>query len=247
VKILYCFLILCLSFHLNAQQSLSQSSDRIVLMELFSSTTCPGCAQADTRIKSWLNEHPESSKIHIIKYPMWGPGDGCFFYHENPVPVTNRVSYYERITRVPTVFVDGEYQGITIASWFESIDEKLTVESPLEINVNTERNNLELKLEVTIQTKDGSLLPANTTLRTAIVESDIEYSAPNGSKVQDHMHRAMFPDANGVSLDSESYLRIAYTGNLRARWNLDNLKVIVFVQQENEAQEILGTAITAID
>ncbi len=218
-----------------------------VVIELFSSSTCPGCAQSDARIRSWLDEHPERDRIHIIKYPMWGPGAGCFFYHENPAPVMGRASYYGRIQRVPTAFVNGTNFGITIADWFETADTLLTTEPSLNISVNAKTNEALLEFDIEIKTLNGEPIPENSVLRSALVESNIEHDAPNGSKIHDHVVRAMFPNTRGIELKPDNIIKIRFSEPINENWDKDNLKIVLFVQQDTEEKIILGSASTSIN
>jgi hypothetical protein len=85
----------------------SQVLHRVVLHEVFTSSTCPPCNPGNQQLKYVLNQINDNTKWACIKYQYGFPGDGDPYYTSEG---SARGSFYGGISGVPTLVVDGTYE-----------------------------------------------------------------------------------------------------------------------------------------
>lgn len=232
--------IFLLPLSLDAQNMNESNTERSVLIEVFTSTTCPPCRPAANALQNWLNNYTHNDRVTIIKYPVWGPGAGCVFYHQNPQPVLQRNTFYGGIAGVPQGFVDGVNSGHSVSSWINRVNNRINIASPVRIDISANIVDDEIFIDAYVENVSGQDLPDNVSLRVGIVEKSINYSAPNGSTVQRYVHRNMPGGAAGVPVDvfADEYLHVTFVDEIDSNWDADNLKVVAFLQL-NELNRIV--------
>ncbi|AXJ02228.1 Por secretion system C-terminal sorting domain-containing protein [Cyclonatronum proteinivorum] len=223
---------LTLFFTAVLSQQAQANDNRHVMVEIFTSTTCPPCLPAAVGFDNWLSNFEHADRVSVIKYPVWWPGSGCIFYHQNPTPVNPRVSFYGA-NAAPTGVVDGTPLGSTWTSWRNAIQNRVSVAAPMDMSMVAVLNNGSVDVTVNMTRLPGADWPAQgLSLRLAIVERNIAYNGPNGSTNQDFVHRDMINGAVGVpvELTAGQTVTVSYNHDLNESWDTDNLKVVAFVQ-----------------
>jgi hypothetical protein len=81
----------------------SSSVQRVVLHEVFTSSTCPPCNQGNVQLKNVLDQ-VDTNKWACIKYQYNFPGLGDPYFTEEGYA---RATFYKGISSVPTLFGDG--------------------------------------------------------------------------------------------------------------------------------------------
>ncbi len=70
--------------------ALSQTTTRVVVGEVFTSTTCPPCATQNPVFDQWYQNTPIKAQVAIIKYHVWWPASGDPYYDANTADVQAR-------------------------------------------------------------------------------------------------------------------------------------------------------------
>lgn len=219
-------IVLCITF-VNA-------AERIVLVESFTSTTCPPCVPANQYFDAWLKNYSNAHRVAVIKYHVWWPSPGNDpFYLANPNDVSVRNSYYNP-GYVPRTFINGTVDGgSNYSNWPTLIENQMTSDSPFELNIyGNISSSSGGTLYISVKS-DGSVIPSGTLrLYTVITESNLEYTGPNGDPVHHSVMRKIFPNSYGetftIALNETKIFERAITWD--PNWVIGNSNIIVFIQ-----------------
>jgi hypothetical protein len=84
----------------------SSTVQRVVLHEVFTSSTCPPCNPGNLQLKAVLDAVNDDTKWACVKYQYNFPSTGDPYYTNEGA---TRATFYKGISSVPTLFVDGTY------------------------------------------------------------------------------------------------------------------------------------------
>ncbi len=229
-------------------------TQRTVLHEVFSSSTCPPCAGANILLKSIFEENPD--KFTCVKYQMnWpSPGDPYFTLEGN-----DRKTYYD-VQSVPYLAVDGNYYNDN-PSLYSS--ELLLMEylqpSFVEMNATFVYDNNQ-KFHTTVTINPLKTFTGNKKLFVALVESVTRMNAKtNGEKQFFYVFKKFMTDSKGNSIslqDGEEVkvdLAFHFQGKFRLPFNagspidfntehsVENFKnmMLVYWIQDYDTKEVL--------
>jgi hypothetical protein len=193
------------------------SSDRVVLVELFTGSECPPCVAADVAFDAALETY-KPTDVAFLEYHLHIP---------RPDPLTNkdtlaRAEYY-RVDSTPVAAIDGK-QGPQLGGPREEVKDSDSGQKfggrvsydrlTDQINDALEENSagrLEVKAErsgdtVTIRARASkvSKLAKGVRLRLALAEEVVRYPGGNGQRLHHHVVRAMPGGAEGVAVEDGS-------------------------------------------
>ncbi|MCX8056968.1 MAG: Omp28-related outer membrane protein [Ignavibacteria bacterium] len=218
----------------------SLAYDRVVLMEIFTSTTCPPCASANPYFDNWLKNYSNKDRVAVIKYHTWWPSPGNDpFYYANTVENQARVNYYGT-NYVPRGIVNGTGDGTSSPStWISLIQNSIINSSQFEIKIlgnvdAVQGGNLTIQV-----TADNNPIPTGTlVLHTVVVESDLYYTGTNGDPVHHFVMRKMYPNQNGetFTINPNETKTFSRTFSWNSTWKVDNSYVVVFIQNQSNKQ-----------
>ncbi|MCX8010185.1 MAG: Omp28-related outer membrane protein, partial [Ignavibacteria bacterium] len=235
-KLIFTLLLLFSSYNVFA-------FERFVLAEIFTSTTCPPCAQQNPIFDSWYFNYAQKNRVTVIKYHTWWPSPGNDpFYLSNVSENRGRVLYYwpSLNTYVPRCQVNGLIDAGEYASdWSNQIINHLSVSTPIEMKITLESGNVKIRV-----TADNTTLPSGTyVLHLAVVESYLAYTGTNGDPMHHYVMRKMFPDHNGETFSITSNQTVNFTKSIQwnPNWKIQNCEVVAFVQIW-ETKEVLQSA-----
>jgi len=135
---------------------------------------------------------------------------GDIFYNSR---MGGRLSFYNAFNLFygyPTLIIDGLKEPTypySVSRITNEIDNRRSVETPItiatELSKSTGKSN---KISSIINYKttvssEKSINSSNLRLLVFIVESNIVYSAPNGSQIHNHVALDIYPDENGIPID----------------------------------------------
>jgi len=210
---------------------------RIVLLESFTSSTCPPCVPANSYIDNWLTNPTNKSSVAVIKYHVWWPAPGNDpFYLENTVDVQNRRTYYA-VPAVPYGYVDGVNYSSNYSAWTAAIKTKTGIAANLKLSIAKGSNINEAAIKV--ESLDAQTIQ-DLTLHAVLVESKLNYTGTNGDPVHNYVMRKMYPNYNGETFTIKPKENLSFNKTIipNSTWNKSNLALVAFIQQ-NSTKTIL--------
>lgn len=179
------------------------SAERMVIGELFTSTTCPPCASADIRLDDFAKE--KESYFTPICYHVWWPSPGNDpFYHYNPMENKARNTFYDN-HYVPHMCIDGDTSyDASSTTWGSGIDSRKDVESPVFMSLHCNYNVEKRKGKIFVKIVNDTDTTVSGYLHIVVAEDHIEYHAPNGVNEHNHVMLDMIPGALGTPVEIDS-------------------------------------------
>lgn len=233
----------------------SQSVQRKVLIEEFTSSTCPPCASFNNTfdpLLTSLNTNGDGSNIAAVKYQMNWPSPGTDPSYN---PDGNTRKNYYGVTGIPDVFVNGRAEPNSYANNATNLNNEAALPAFCTINLSATYggNLLTVNASVTPHANFGP----NHKLFIVAVES---YSYTGGTTSQNqykHAQRKILPDGNGINLSplqdgvTQTFTQSrSFTvggvaqGNYNLWGPLANVKVVAFVQNV-QTKEVIQTAVVS--
>ena len=210
------------------------SSARTVIIEVFTGTWCPPCANADPSISRIADEY-SSNDLLVLMYHLSSPDP-----YINTASNT-RASFYN-IAYVPTAIVDGggAYVDDTlwvIGAWPQKsqnydnyrvlIDSEPPTRAPVSIALATDLHPNSADVVATIRATDP-ITVANLTARFVLYEDALYYMGSNGAPY----HRAVVRDLQQqpFSISTGQTVTLPASFALQGAWNRNKLGVGLMVQ-----------------
>ncbi len=191
--------------------SLFAQAPRTVLIEEFTSATCPPCAATNPIFQKFLEQF--GNKVVNVAFQCQIPSTGDPMYASNTADVNTRETYYG-INSAPNCRVDGKIAAGTnphpILVTADYINDRLSNLSPIEIKVDHVvifgTGGAKDSMQITVDIKNVSSTDfsnANYVLQTSIVEDLIKFpkqAATNGETEFHVVMRKMLPSAAGTKI-----------------------------------------------
>lgn len=176
-------------------------------------------------------------RLALIRYHAWWPSPPLDpYYQYNTSQNTARINYYDPFG-TPDFTLDGDIAGgANRSAWNGMIANELNVDASLEIDIVGDYDPFTRQCEITVCMLATSQIDySNLKLRIALVESNIEWQAPNGSYWHHQVFRHMYPNTNGVSFSISEGGTFSYdhTFTVNSQLEVDNCEIIAFVQSDN--------------
>ena len=230
---------------------LSAQSDRMLLAEGFTSTTCGPCATQNPAFDALL--HANTDKITSIKYHMsWpAPGNDPMYLH-NTVDNNARRTYYS-INSVPHVVIGGNvHTGMPSSVNQAAINNWAIVTLPLELVMQHRISDNQDSVFVVMLIKANQAITGTNVAHIAVIEKEIHFTSapgPNGEKDFYNVMKALIPTRTGTpipNLQAGEYVIIEAFWKLANVYNLDQIAAVGFVQN-NLNKEVLQAANSTAD
>jgi len=145
------------------------------------------------------------------------------------------------------MWIDGTVRaGYSTGNWENLIINELSVAAPLEINVTGSYNPTTHAGEANIQIiATAPITYSNLKLRLAVTESNIAWSAPNGSYWHNQTFRDIRPSSSGTSfsISEGDTLEFSQYFNCPSPLNQNNCELVVFVQADTGRRILQGAKI----
>lgn len=152
-------------------------------------------------------------------------------YNYPPPYLLNNTWYYA----TPWLWVDGSKDAAYLTNtWSNYISQCLQVPTDIDLQIEGNYDGVNRILNFELQLSNNGAETISGRLHAALTENDIQWAAPNGQQVHNHVPRIWWPDANGepVSILPGDQLAVASSWNIHQNWNSDNLWVVAFLQDE---------------
>ncbi len=223
------------------------AAPRRVLAEIITNTACSYCANANQVLTQIYEAH--YNEMSVIRYHAWWPSSSDPFYQANIEENTRRINYYGA-DYTPHLYIDGsidaEYQTST---WEYRIQQELQVPSPLimdlEIQYHPSSHTGQVITTITVDSVVNFVAPK---LRIALVESNIEYNAPNGEHIHHQIMRDMIPNAEGIPLSLGAGVVVVDTQTfvIQDDWDQSNCAIVAFVQDDGAGKRVYQSAMVPV-
>jgi hypothetical protein len=168
---------------------------RYALLEHFTNTLCSTCASQNPSMFSTISVETNPD-LHHISYHWQVPYANCIYYQTNPIPQSERATYYN-IPGSPRVTLNGAAQTGTPYITPPIIQAAATT-SPISVKVSETLGTIGLERSVTVKVKSVGAIPAgNHKLYLAVVEKKTNYASPNGETVHYNVFRKFLTNNSG--------------------------------------------------
>ena len=224
---------ICLLILSGIMVSKGQAFERVVLFELFTSSTCPPCATWVPIIDGFLSSTGSDNVVEIAYHMNWPGAGNDPFYLNNPADNTARRTYYG-INAVPNLMADGVL-GTSASGYASYYNQRHGIPAPVDIDLNiTVGAEINLTAEITAENYfSGNGLK----FRSALI--CIEYDIPGGGWTYTHFEWGMLdmePSAYGINFNISPgetvTLNSSYPIPIYPPTGLDNLAIVAFVQND---------------
>lgn len=238
-------------FALIAFTQFSFAGDRKVLVERFTSSTCPPCASNNPIMDAFLQGINPDKIVGISFHMNWpAPGNDPFYLY-NPGDNTTRRTYYN-VNSIPQAFMDGviniqpTYNQGTLTAYFNSRTDSL---SPVTLIVQDSTFGDSALVRVMVYCEEPVANPV-ARLQVAIVEKYKHFSSPPGTNGETDFRdimRKMLPNANGTTilLFPGQLQTFEYRYYMDPAWQANQMRTVVFIQAGDK--EILNAATDVVN
>ena len=204
------------------------STQKIPMIEHFSSSTCGPCVSVNTAMLNLCNNNP--GKFTYTKYQMNWPGSGDPYYTEEGGVRRNHYG----VNAVPQVFMDGEDQGYSAATQ-ATLDAHYNTPAFAEIRgaFTVEGNTIHVSADI-MSYIDMNNMKAYVTVNEKETHNNV---GGNGETSFHHIMMKMLPDANGstISIAAGEYYHLEFTQDMSSTHveEMSDLEVSVWVEDYN--------------
>jgi len=230
------FILFLLSMLVINQLSIAQSQ-RMVLAEEFTSSTCPPCAQQNPAFDALLQANADV--ITSIKYHVNWPSPGNDpMYLDNPGDTQTRIGYYNDIY-APWAFIDGNYFNGSPSNVSQNmINTVSAVPSPFEIQTQQTLSPGQDSVYLTTLIKATDDVTGNLRAHVVVTEKHIHFDGgtglTNGEKDFYNVMKKMLPSSSGTvlpsSMEAGDYVILQNAWKLENVYDINELETVVFVQ-----------------
>lgn len=231
---------------------------RQVLVEEFTSSTCPPCASFNAQFTPILTANSPNTangKVNVVKYQMNWPSPGTDpNYNQDGL---GRRNYYS-VSGVPNPFMDAN-DGFSTQAQIDAL-----YQIPALVEISGVWTYAGTSAQVTVNIDPKANINGNLKLRIAVIEKEIKvsdfpgYPVTNGETEFQHVMRKMLPNANGINLgnltanqsasfyQSHTFTIGGVAQNNSNIWHtMDDLQVVAWIQDDTDKSILQSATITA--
>ncbi len=220
-------LIICLSAA-NAQ------NQKMVLLECFTSATCPPCASVNPTLDDLITNN-ESSLV-AVKYHVNWPSDHDPMNQDNPSDVSSKVSYYG-VNSVPMSVANGTWINNSGSVSQSLINQWAALQTPLEMRMTHYLNETQDTIFIVVMGRTSEAIESDgLKLNVSVIEKTMTYSsAPgtNGERIFHNVMKKMLPGPAGQSvssLDANEYFAYKFSWALDYVMDINELSAVAWLQ-----------------
>lgn len=225
-------------------------SQRLVILEEFTSSTCGPCAGVNPTFHTWQVQNPD--KFTSIYYHVNWPSPGDPMNLANPAENAARVSYYG-VTYVPESNLDGNYYNGSASSWsMTTVNNRYAMPSPMEVSSQHWISPGQDSVYSTMLVKCTGAVSGTLIAHNVIIEKWIHFNSPpgsNGEKDFYNVMKKMLPNQNGTQLPSVmgpgDYVLLEGAWKFGTVYDKTQIASVCFVQNKN-TKEIYNTCNSAV-
>jgi hypothetical protein len=231
-------------------------SQRLVLLEEFTSATCGPCVSKNTTFHNWQTQNPD--KFTSIYYHVNWPSAGDPMNLANPADASTRVNYYMPSGNhyVPYSVLDGNYYNGSAAGWtMTTVNNRYAVPSPFEVSVKHQISVGQDSVFSYMLIKCTQNVSASMTAHNVIIEKYIHFNAApcansNGERDFYNVMKKMLPTSSGTTLPTTmapgDYVLLEGIWKFGTVYDVTQIAAVGFVQDKT-TKEIYQTANSSTD
>lgn len=236
------------------------AAQRTVLLEYYTATWCGPCATVSPQIKEAHNINSDKCVLALVHFsssdPFYNPKcwDRLEWYNDNTF-ITGYSGATSTIQYIPTVLLDGIKNPLpySVSNLTNEIQIRSSISTPITLNISGDNSTGKLfgtsenvGYRATI-TSENTLIGKDLRFIVYIIESGLDFSAPNGLQIHNKVVREILPDENGIPIDfsSGNDLSVDIEGTFETNnWNLDDLSIIGVIQDFQTGEVYQSTEIS---
>ena len=225
--------------------TVSRAQTNRVLVEEFSSSTCPPCAQTDPQIEKF--ETDKMAEICILKWHQNYPTPSNDPYY-SPAMFA-RANYYG-VTGIPSLFMNGNDNLFAKYDWTcgplsDSADRYCAaMQNYYQMSVKHSHSIVGDSVIVWVTVTTGATVPSATDLNLGVVVAERfdQYRGANGRPYHTNVVRTTIPTLKSNGAINNPFNQAAnttqtyrYATVISASWNLSQLMAVAFIQSAKTA------------
>ena len=218
-----------------------------VLLEGLSNVNCAGCPQMAENVHDFMQLPGFGlDRVLYLKYSMQYPWLGDPLYQHNTAENDARMFYYQdyQLGGIPVLIMAGAHitgtannQTPTTSEIQAHVAPALAADPGYLIDVAADFSGTDVPVTVTLTALEDVSL-AGRTLHVCLVQTLIEYEEAPGSEGETEFHNIFRDRADAVGslvdMSADQTQTINATVVRDGSWNVDDLLVIAFVQDDND-------------
>ena len=200
-------------------------TQKIPMIESFSSSTCGYCVEANIMMNEVLEANP--GRYTYTKYPVNFPGTGDPYYFNE---VAGRAGYYQ-VSAAPEFYLDGSLQEYNIVTQ-EALDESYN--TPSFVNIRGTFNVDDNTINITADFMSYIKMENVRAFVSVNEKTTTENASSNGETEFHHIMMKMLdsPTGNVVNINAGEYQRLEFTHDMSSTnvEEMNDLEVALWLQ-----------------
>ena len=200
-------------------------TQKIPMIESFSSSTCSYCVEANIMMNEVLESNP--GRYTYTKYPVNFPGTGDPYYFNE---VAGRAGYYQ-VSAAPEFYLDGSLQEYNIVTQ-EALDESYN--TPSFVNIRGTFNVDDNTINITADFMSYIKMENVRAFVSVNEKTTTENASSNGETEFHHIMMKMLdsPTGNVVNINAGEYQRLEFTHDMSSTnvEEMNDLEVALWLQ-----------------
>ena len=200
-------------------------TQKIPMIESFSSSTCGYCVEANIMMNEVLEANP--GRYTYTKYPVNFPGTGDPYYFNE---VAGRAGYYQ-VSAAPEFYLDGSLQEYNIVTQ-EALDESYN--TPSFVNIRGTFNVNDNTINITADFMSYIKMENVRAFVSVNEKTTTENASSNGETEFHHIMMKMLdsPTGNVVNINAGEYQRLEFTHDMSSTnvEEMNDLEVALWLQ-----------------
>ena len=227
-------LLMLFALRMNAQ------TERILLFECFTNTSCGPCASQNPALDALINNNAD--RVAAIKYHMNWPGANDPMYLHNTGDNNARRSVYN-VNSVPHTVVDGS-RFADMPSYLSQnmVNNWLAIESSCEMRLSCDVDEAANTVTVHVMGRALNDLTGSLKLYVGVIEKEIHYNSAPGSNGERDFYSVMkklLPTAGGTALGNVSagdYFAYSFTWEMANVYDVNQIDAIAWIQNPDNKE-----------
>lgn len=193
----------------------AQTTERVTLVETFTSSTCGPCYNGNIVLENLLAQPGNADKFVSVKYQVEWPGSGDPYFHSD---VNSRRGFYS-VSSVPRTFLDKNFDNNPSIMTQTDLDGAFGVEAFVEIDAYFQMNVATQTVDIQVDINALQDVPGGTFLYVAVCERvSTNNVKTNGETEFYNVCKKMVPSAAGtyvgaIDAGTSETFNLSYTFN----------------------------------